>query len=61
MLLHGRAGLGECTEYARDKQVLDPLQGQSLFEVLDAIDTTGRDPYVPFRMPIMDRYRWAAP
>ena len=35
------------------------LQGPSLFEVLDSIETQSRDPFAPFRMPIMDRYRQA--
>ena len=35
------------------------VQGPTLFNVLDEIEPQARDPYVPFRMPIMDRYRWA--
>lgn len=33
------------------------LQGPTFFEVLDNIDPQTRDPYAPFRMPIIDRYR----
>lgn len=33
-------------------------QGPPLFELLDSIESTARDPFLPFRMPIMDRYRW---
>lgn len=32
-------------------------KGPALFELLDSIDSTTRDPYLPFRMPIMDRYK----
>lgn len=31
--------------------------GESLFEVLDGIEPSNRDPYAAFRMPIMDRYK----
>lgn len=34
-------------------------QGPTLFEVLDSIEPQSRDPYAPFRMPIIDRYRRA--
>jgi translation elongation factor EF-1alpha len=33
------------------------LQGPALFDLLDSIDSAARDPYAPFRMPIMDRYK----
>ena len=33
------------------------VQGPSMFEVLDGIEVTNRDPMAPFRMPIMDRYK----
>jgi hypothetical protein len=34
-------------------------QGPPLFDLLDSLDAATRDPYAPFRMPIMDRYRCA--
>jgi peptide chain release factor subunit 3 len=47
---------------ANMKERVDPAKcswysGPSLFECLDAIEPSNRDPYAPFRMPIMDRYR----
>lgn len=33
------------------------LQGPCLFDLLDNIEAAGRDPFAPFRMPIMDRYK----
>lgn len=33
------------------------LQGPALFELLDSIESQGRDSFAPFRMPIMDKYR----
>lgn len=32
-------------------------KGKSLFETLDDIEPTNRDPFAPFRMPIMDKYK----
>lgn len=40
-----------------DRLVAACAQGEALFEVLDAIEPSCRDPFAPFRMPIMDRYR----
>lgn len=34
-----------------------PRQGPALFELLDSIESQGRDSFAPFRMPIMDKYR----
>ncbi|KAL4431268.1 hypothetical protein ABPG75_006524 [Micractinium tetrahymenae] len=31
--------------------------GPALFELLDSIESQGRDAFAPFRMPIMDKYR----
>ncbi|EFN59534.1 hypothetical protein CHLNCDRAFT_29643, partial [Chlorella variabilis] len=31
--------------------------GPCLFDLLDNIEAAGRDPFAPFRMPIMDRYK----
>lgn len=31
--------------------------GPTLFNVLDSIEPSNRDPFAPFRMPIMDRYK----
>ena len=32
-------------------------QGEPLFEILDGIEASSRDPYAPFRMPVMDKYK----
>jgi peptide chain release factor subunit 3 len=40
-----------------DPQLCPWYPGPSFFEVLDGVDATARDPYAPFRMPVMDRYK----
>lgn len=40
-----------------DKKFCDWYSGPSLFEVLDEVEPTNRDPLGAFRMPIMDRYK----
>lgn len=39
------------------KEECDWYDGPTLFEVLDAIPAPDRNPELPFRMPIMDKYR----
>lgn len=44
------------------RQAVDPAKcpwykGETLFEILDAIEPGNRDPYAPFRMPIMNKYK----
>ena len=39
------------------KEMCPWYQGESLFNVLDAVETASRDPLASFRMPVMDRYK----
>ena len=40
-----------------DEKLCPWFKGPSLFEALDNIDPMLRDPYAPFRMPIVDKYK----
>lgn len=40
-----------------DSSICAWYNGPSLFEVLDDIEPTNRDPFAPFRMPVMDKYK----
>ena len=40
-----------------DKSICSWYDGKPLFDVLDEIDPISRDPFAPFRMPIMDKYK----
>ncbi|KAL4853614.1 Eukaryotic peptide chain release factor GTP-binding subunit ERF3B [Chlorella vulgaris] len=53
--LSGLMGLNMKERVSTD--VCSWYNGPALFELLDGIESTGRDPYLPFRMPIMDRYK----
>jgi peptide chain release factor subunit 3 len=40
-----------------DKSICPWYNGKPFFDILDEIDPISRDPFAPFRMPIMDKYK----
>lgn len=40
-----------------EKSVCSWYDGETFFSVLDNIEPANRDPFAPFRMPVMDRYK----
>eukprot|EP00890_Picochlorum_soloecismus_P006149 jgi/Picsp_1/6535/NSC_03878-R1_g1 to s phase transition protein len=48
---------GENMKTRVDQAICPWYQGRTLFEVLDDIEPSNRDPHAPFRMPVIDKYK----